>query len=196
MAAENAALCHEVSEMQRETLRLLHEKAALKGQPERKRRQAQMDSDVRAVLRFWQRQLSPRSSIDLEGKRADVVRKALRSLTHGTRSERRHTCIEAIAGVALRPYDAGYGKRTADPAKGKKRVSVEHIFASEERIEAYAELYRDTLRRPREWNLMAWQAASQVQDRYFRLLLRTPPEAETPGRAQLHLVVDNTQEAA
>jgi hypothetical protein len=56
---------------------------------------------VKAILKIWKSLLAPASSasIDLEGARADVVRKALKTFVKGTLTERRRMCMDAVRGL-------------------------------------------------------------------------------------------------
>jgi hypothetical protein len=103
-AEENARLTNEISGLLHITRGAANTISGLKGKNTRKRNEAITDQDVMAILKIWKSLLASRASIDLEGARADLVRKALKTFVKGTRTERRRMCMDAVRGLALRPY--------------------------------------------------------------------------------------------
>jgi hypothetical protein len=177
-AEENNALHQEVAGLNAEILKHTREKIALRGMLTKQRRQEEISRHLMAVARMWRALCSPRASIAPTGKNVEHIRTAFVNYCKGDMRARRHLLYDCIKGAALRPYDEGFGQRTANPmgSKGQgatKRVTTAHIFASEERIESLAGYYRMVQAAPLEWLDKAWQAAGAVETHwqfmYFEL---------------------------
>jgi hypothetical protein len=204
-AAEAEQLHREIVGYQAEILKKVRENAALRGQLTKQRRQEDVSRHVMAVLRVWRSRCSPRASIAPSGKNADHVRTALLHYTNPEHSmaQRRRLLYDAVRGAALRPYDAGYGRRTANAANGVRRVTTEHIFASESRIEALAGYYRMAQAQPLEWKMKVWEAAEATaalwRDLAMQEMTRTPdswriPEPANPDHAEFLFLDERPQE--
>jgi hypothetical protein len=166
------ALTEEVSGLVYTTRKQAQTIAGLQGQRTRKRNQDALDADVLGVLRMWKALLHPKATIELEGKRAEQVRDALTKYTAGTRSERRHMCMDAIRGLSLRPY-AGPRGRSGDPYPGSKRYTqIAHALKDEIQIEEHARFYRSVKARPVDKAYAALKRADELQERYFWLWLQ------------------------
>src|SRR5881409_174734 len=103
-AEENEGQAHEIVGYQAEILHLVREKNALKRELSSVRKTEPLAQDIRAILRLWRALcVTPagqkRTSIDLDGDRAKVVRAALKSKTTGSRKERRRMCMDAVRGL-------------------------------------------------------------------------------------------------
>lgn len=205
-AQENNILHEEIVGLQAEVLKQMREKAALRGQLTKQRKQEDVSRHVMAVLRMWNALCtSHRGSIQPSGKNADNVRTALLHYVSGDMRQRRRMLYDAIRGAALRPYDAGYGERTANPAGHKRRTTTEHIFASETRIETLAGYYRMVQAKPLEKKQKVWQAVMDMEALWRSIavdeLVGMREEWRTPEPAApaepLHLFLDeNMQEPA
>ena len=162
-AAENNSMAQEIAGLNAEILKITREKIALRGMLTRQRRQEDVSRHVMAVARMWRSLCSPRASIAPTGKNAENIRVAFVNYCKGDPDQRRHLLYDCVRGYALRPYDAGYGRRTANPANAIRRVTTAYIFASEERIEQGAGYYRLVQAKPLEWKMAAWQQAIAVE---------------------------------
>jgi hypothetical protein len=178
-AQENNALHQEIAGLNAEVLKQVRQKAALQGQLTKQRKAEDISRHVTAVLRVWRARCSPRASISPSGKNADHVRTALLHFTDPdlTMTQRRRLLYDCVHGAALRPYDDGYGRRTANPAGSRgqgatRRVTTAHIFASEERIESLAGYYRMVQSKPEKWKWRAYAAARDLQELWFYLAMQ------------------------
>ena len=204
-ALEANALHEEIAGLNAEILKKVRECAALRAMLTKQRRQEDVSKHVMAVARMWKTLCSPRASIAPSGKNAENIRVAFINYCHGDPAQRRRLLYDCVRGYALRPYDAGFGRRTANPAgvddKGAvRRVTTAYIFASEERIEQGASYYRLVQAKPLEWKMAAWNAAMGVEALWRTIALeesqrldaawrtRQPLNAATPE----HLLLDET----
>lgn len=92
--------------------------------------------DVEALMSAWRtlcRKGDERVKIPLDGKRAQFTRKA-----RGWFDD--DTLLEAIHGIALYPYDAGYGERSATGTQKQRRDDLVYLFADEERVDKFCKL--------------------------------------------------------
>jgi hypothetical protein len=192
----------EIAGLNAEILKQVREKAALRGQLTKQRKAEEISRHVMAVLRMWNALCaSHRAAISPTGKNADHVRTALLHYTNPdhTITQRRRLLYDCVRGAALRPYDAGYGHRTANPAGATRRVTTAHIFASEERIEALAGYYRMVNAKPLEFKLKVWDAAMANEALWRDLAMQemtgTPEEWRIPEPAEpavpTHLFLDD-----
>jgi hypothetical protein len=176
-ARENNKLMAELGEAQAEILKQIREKGALRAQRTKQLNADAINASVMAVLRMWRSLCSPRSSIAITGKNAEAVRVAFVNYVKGSPRQKRHMLYDAVHGAALRPYDEGYGHRTANPAGSHgqgavRRVTTAHIFASEERIESFAGYWRFAQAQPYEWKWRAYGAARDLQELWFYLAMQ------------------------
>lgn len=174
LSGENNRLMAELANAQAEILKQISQKGALRAQRTKQLNADAINASVMAVLRTWRSLCSPRSSIAVTGKNAEAVRVAFVNYVKGSPRQRRHMLYDCVRGAALRPYDEGYGRRTANPAgshgKGAtRRVTAAHIFASEDRIESFAGYWRFAQAQPIEWKERAWNAATAVEAQWQTL---------------------------
>jgi hypothetical protein len=184
-AQENEKLVNEVSGLLDTTRSQARTIAALRGQLTKQRNQEILARHVTAILRTWRHWCCKTANISLTTKNAEHVRVAFLNYAEGDHQHRRHLLCDAARGAGLRPYDEGYGKRTANPAKGVRRVTTEHIFASEARIEAFAGYYRYVRAQPEEWVQKVYEAARETQDLWFYLVMQE--RAHRPAQSPLYV---------
>lgn len=201
----NAKLSDELSGMLVITRNAAGTITGLKGKRTRQVNEEATAHDVIAILRTWKTLLAPRASIDLEGARADIVRKALKTFTHGDRTQRRRTCMNAVRGLALRPYAGPRGRSASQEHGAQKRHEIRYALMDEEHIEEHAAFYLASLAKPLEWHDRAWTAAIDVEVRYrwmyfqaWKVQLRDQALApvESIEKPRLFVVPDPEVEAA
>ena len=209
-ALENEKLTAELSGMLHTTRQQAATIAALTGQRTKRRNEEDLRPHLLAILRLHHALLGSRlhdkqGRIIEDGKNAEIARDALKKYTAGTLGERRRVCMDAVRGLALRPY-AGPKGRSANPGNGARRYAgLHYALGDENRIAEHAGFYRDTLVKPLEWQHRAWMAAIEIEARYRYVYLQALRRAEREqhtagveiaGRPQLELVVDNTAREA
>jgi hypothetical protein len=166
----------------------------------KQRRQEDISKHVMAVARMWRALCSPRASIAPTGKNVEQIRVAFINYCQGDTTQRRRLLYDCVRGYALRPYDAGYGRRTANPTNAVRRVTTAFIFASEERIEQGAGYYRLVQAKPLEWKRAAWHASIAVEALWRTIAVeelqrmdgaRRTPQPLNAATAE-HLLLDET----
>lgn len=167
LAEENAALSHQLRRagMAEMALRRQLEKT-LEDEPEAEQ--------IRSIITYWKVKLGhPRAKAPMGGKRAKIVRAALR--THSVTELK-----QAIDGLALLPYVTDKGRRpTGEPSQ--RYDDLEYALKDEQRIERFR-AYWDRAMRADVWRRYeAWEMVSAVADRYADLLMRAIHE----GRGEL-----------
>lgn len=134
-ASEELALTQR-GDLEREVLRLLARERNLLRQLHETREADPLAAEMREVLDYWKSKLNhPRASVPLDGKRAGLVRTALRQDFTVDR------CKRAIDGCARKPYVGPHGRSETGP-KAQRYDDITQIFRDEEtreRFESYAE---------------------------------------------------------
>ena len=141
---------------------------ALRRELDRTREEAPDGETVRVILNYWKRKLGhPRAKSPLTGKRAQVVRKALRE-------NKAEEIMEAIDGLALVPFVGDGGRRpTGTPEQRYDELEIAlRDETSVRRFRGYAQRAK-ALADGAEWRKLAevHHEAAVVADEYWRLLL-------------------------
>jgi hypothetical protein len=204
-AAENGQLTEEVSALTFLTRKQALSEQALRRELKQLRRSDPLAQDITAILKLWRALCSTkRSSIDLDGDRAKVVRAALKSKVTGDRKEKRRMCMDAVRGLALRPYVVNAQRKGAGRPE-QRYAKIEHALGDEGRIEDHASFYRMALGSSLEWKDAAWAAARSAEDRWMDLYVQAVFEesraqrkavAALPVRPHLFVVPTPEVEAA
>lgn len=185
-AVENEKLTDEVSGLLSLTRRQALSEQALRRELKNARHAEPLARDITAILKLWRALCSTkRSSIDLDGKRAAIARTALKSLTAADpdatpeeqRRQRRRMCMDAVRGLALRPYVVNAQRKGAG-TKDQRYAKIEHALGDEGRIEDHAGFYRMAQAKPSEWHEQAYCAAADVSTRWFDLWQSASYEAK------------------
>lgn len=144
---------------------------------------------ITAILVHWRTELrgDKRAAINLTGKRAGVVRTALKSYTRGKQEERVQACMEAISGLALRPYVGVKGGRVPTGTPDRRFDDIEYALGSEKRIEDHRSYWQRAQASDVQRKLEAWQQITQVADRHFELWMQATM-AQDRERVQQSLV--------
>ena len=127
---------------------------------------------VRAVLSHWREVCkggSKRVGISLDGDRAKVVRRALRSLTTGDLEARGQRCLDAVSGLALRPYVGPRGRVATDSNGATRRDDVRYALMDEQHIEEHAAYWARAQGSDVRRKFEAWQGIALVAERHFEL---------------------------
>lgn len=165
----------EIAGLQQQLRRAGSAEMALRRELNRVREDEPQAQEVRAVLDHWKRRLGhPKAKCPLTGKRAKVVRLALRS--HSLAE-----VLEAVDGLALVPFVGARGrKQQGEPHE--RHDDVEHCLGDEQRIMRF----RGYLQRARgttvERRLELWRQACALEAAYLELLLHdvyklNPPDS-------------------
>lgn len=165
-AEENGRQHLEIVGYQAEILHLVREKNALKRELANARQSEPLARDITAILKLWRALCSTkRSSIELDGDRAKVVRAALKSKVTGTPKEKRRMCMDAVRGLALRPYVVN-AQRKGTGKPEQRYAKIEHALGDEGRIEDHAGFYRMAQAKPLDWKFEAYSRAGDVEAHY------------------------------
>jgi hypothetical protein len=132
--------------------------------------------DIRRVLNAWKRH-HPKAKTPLAGKRAGVVRKALRSHTV-------EECIEALEGLALLPFVTKGGRRPTGPPECRYD-DVEHALRDEQTIARFRSYWSRAKAANLEQRYDAWVMVTRVADRYAELLMEAVHEEDRRKRGDL-----------
>jgi hypothetical protein len=127
---------------------------------------------VRAVLVHWRDACkggSKRVSIALDGERAKVVRRALRALTAGGLEERLQECLDAVSGLALRPYVGPRGRVATNANGATRRDDLRYALMDEQHIEEHRGYWLRAQGSDVRRKFEAWQGIARVADRHFEL---------------------------
>jgi hypothetical protein len=104
--------------------------------------------DIAAILKLWRARCVAanqrnRVSIDLDGPRAALVRRALKTMVAGDRKERRRMCMDAVRGLSMRPYVGPQGRTGDSNVRGTtKRNDIRYALMDEQHIEEHAGFWR------------------------------------------------------
>lgn len=132
---------------------------------------------VRAILSHWRdvcKSGSKRVAISLDGDRAKVVKRALRTLTVGDLEQRGQICMDAVSGLALRPYVGPKGRVAHG---GTRRDDIRYALMDEQHIEEHRGYWLrakgSEVQRKRE----AYLGIARVEERHFELWREAAREA-------------------
>lgn len=127
---------------------------------------------VKAILLHWREVCkggSKRVGISLDGDRAKIVRKALRSLTAGNLEVRGQRCLDAVSGLALRPYVGPRGRVATDSSGATRRDDIRYALMDEQHIEEHAGYWGRAQGSDVRRKFEAWQGIALVAERHFEL---------------------------
>jgi len=140
--------------------------------------------DIQRILRHWQQKTGhPKSSIALSGKRAKVVRAALRH-------HKPDACLEALDGLAHYPY-VGQKGRAPTGLPEQRYDDVEHALGDEVRIDRARRLAQTIAGASSALLGALWQEINATERAYFAAYMNardleldeqlgTPTDPQTP----------------
>jgi len=124
----NAELSEEISGLMSQVRTQARREQALRRELRTLRQDDPQSADIHHVFAEWQRLLGhPGAKMPTDGSRWPVIRRALRSHTV-------QECIEALEGLALKPYVVN-GKRMPSGPAAKRYDDVDHALGDEKRID-------------------------------------------------------------
>lgn len=153
LVRENSGLVGEVSGLMHTVRRQASEIVALKGDNTKHLKAQAETARITTLLQTWRDCLGhPKANIDVDGKRADVVRKAFRrghtapplpcDVHDPEKPVKDAVCTvwdeldQAIRGLALRPYVVNYRRARVGTAK-QRYDKVENALGNEELVEKF-----------------------------------------------------------
>lgn len=131
--AECAQLRLDLELSHKDVIRLRRVEAALRMKMQRDAQEDPMTKDVKEVGAYWKLKIRPNSRVPADGKRADVIRKALK----------RHSVDElkrAIDGAASDDWVMGRHQQTKSWPKNSLKNDIQHIMGDETLVEKFANI--------------------------------------------------------
>lgn len=171
----------EIAGLQQQLRRAGAAEMALRNELAKVREDEPEAQEIRAVLNHWKRRLGhPKAKCPLTGKRAKVVRAALRS--HSLAE-----LLEAVDGLALRPFAGPHGRHAILKPGDRRYDDVEHALGDEKRIQEHREFWARAQASSIEQRLQAWQSVAAVEQRYFDLYFELVGRDGVPEQQALRL---------
>lgn len=166
-AEENAQLTQELSGLMHTLRKEAHTKAGLLSELRKMRGSDPRAKDIEFVLTRWRRLCGhPAAKCPVDGKAWKAVKRALGPWDYSLLE-----VLEVVDGVALAPYDAGYGKRKVAGTPKERKDDLGYALRDETNIAKFRDIARRAQGASYDQVNEAYIALLTTQEQYLGLMI-------------------------
>lgn len=166
-AEENAALTEEISGLMHTIRKQAQTIAGATSELRKAHAEDPRSKDIEFVLTRWRRLCGhPRAKCPVDGKAWKAVKRAI-----GPWGYTLEEILEAVEGVALAPYDAGYGKRKVAGTPKERKDDLGFVLRDEENIAKFRDIAQRGHKASYSQLNDAHIALMTTEDLYLRLMI-------------------------